>query len=219
MWRPRRDDELTWFPAPHGALPPRPHPFEVQAFAFGLSRALESLYFPMSEVRGRLADGRVYLAVAPSGTALKDLAAHGKNRRDSALRFSHDIAAAWQRIRAEVEEYSAYMASFDGRDVFRLKRVRANQWFAPLRAVVAPAALLLYDGLGQTPRGDALVAVDEVRREVVERGARLFSEGLSRAGVAGEPSRLPDSIGRPDGPEMFLIDEILGLLAGSVLKV
>ncbi len=215
MWRPAADDDLAWFQAPQGALPPRPHWLEVQAFAFGTSRALQSLYFPLAEIRGRLIDGQVYLAVAPSGIAAKDPAAHRKNMVDSALRFTRDVAAAWQRIRAEVEEYSAFMAAFSGDDVFRLKRVRANQWFAPMRAVIAPTALLLYEGLGQTPREAALAAVDEVRREVQDRGAKLFVDALSRAQVAVASDAPPPRIGVPDGPEMFLIREMLGLLSGS----
>ncbi|HLG72289.1 MAG TPA: hypothetical protein VK009_17870 [Chloroflexota bacterium] len=218
-WRSPADGELTWFRPPAGLLPARPNPHELldaQAFAFGASRALESLYFPMSEIRARLIDGELHLTVAPSGTASRDLELHKKNMRDSALRFSRGVRAAWQRVRPQVEEYSAFFEAFDpGKsDLFRLKRVRANQWFAPMRAVVAPTALLLYEGIGQTPREDALAAVAEVRHEVIDRGRALFYQALDRAGPSqATPPNEPLPTGDPSGPQMFLIPEILALLA------
>lgn len=275
-WSPPTDDELTWFRPPPGLFPAQPRPLEytlaVQAFVFGLSRALESLYFPLYEVRARLFDRELYLAAAPSAMAEADLDAQLQRLRDSALRFSRDIRAAWERtIRAEVEEYNERFAAFapadaDAVDIANqlpgLKRVRANQWFAPIRAVIAPTVLLLEQGVGQTPPDVAMAVVAEVRDIVVGRGTAEFESAVSRFGehlvhsdaltsrdfiwwldyqdVLGSlthgpsyqppPERLvpsssaarttpPETIGPPlpaDAPRMYLLREVLDLIAGSL---
>ncbi len=192
-WRPPADEELTWFRGP-AFLPARPRPLElalaVGAFVFGVSRALESLYFPTSELRGRLFDGELYLSAAPSALAERDLAAQHRRIRDNSLRFVDDVPGAWRRVQPQVAEYTAFFEGFASQSesparlaeqLARLKRVRANQWFAPVRAVVAPAALL-GQGLGRTPREAALQALAEVRTGVIQQGEAAFSAALLRLG-------------------------------------
>lgn len=223
-WAPPDDDELTWF-RPGGVLPARPRPLEhtlhAQAFVFGLSRALESLYFPLYEVRARLFGGELYLASVPSAMAEHDLEAQLHRLRDSAIRFSRDIRAFWERaVRAEVEEYNERMAAFAAADVKdaeiaddlpRLKRVRANQWFAPIRAVIAPA-VLLEQGVGQTPRDEAVAAVEEVRELVTRQGGAAFDAALARVG-----QRLASngSINGPDDIQWLEYEEVREGLCGG----
>jgi hypothetical protein len=216
-WRPPADEQLAWF-RPDSVLPARPSLVEfrmsVAAFVFGVSRALESLYFPLHELRAKLFAGELYLAAVPSAIAERDLEAHRRRMCDSALRFTRDLRAAWQRTRPEVEEYTRFFEGFHGDDLFRLRRVRANQWFAGVRAVVAPVALLLYEGIGQTPREDALAVLAEAREAVVEQGGAAFEAALARAdfGDSGPstpaPSRPAIVESRPPTP----IDHILELL-------
>jgi hypothetical protein len=220
-WAPLADDELTWF-RPGAALPARPTPLEftlhVEAFVFGLSRALESLYFPLYEVRARLFDGELYLAASPSAMAEGNLEAQLQRLRDSAIRFSRDIRSFWERtVRAEVLEYNERMSAFApdsatdaevADELPRLQRVRANQWFAPIRAVIAPA-VLLEQGVGQTPRDEALAVVEEVRELVVRQGSMIFEAALERI-VRRLAAR--GSLKAPDDIRWLGYDEVRGTL-------
>jgi hypothetical protein len=234
-WRPASDQELTWFRPPAGLLPARLTPADlavtVPAFSFGISRALESLYFPLYELRAALFDGVLYLAAAPSEFAERDLAAQKRRLRDSALRFSRDIAAAWQRVRPEVEEYTQFFEAFDpsaiGPDAAaRLRRVRANQWFASTRAVFAPAVLLREEDIGHTPPEVAARIVAEARTAVVNRGTAAFEAALKRltpelpAVEATQPAgpNSPERIGpalAAGAPRMYMIQPLLNLIAGA----
>ena len=154
-WFPPRDDELTWFPA-KGKLPLTPSPLEytveVDAFFFGLTRALESLEFPLTEVRSRLVNGRLYIAVAPSADAEKDMGRRLQSVRDLSLRYTRDIRGFWQQqVQPKIEDYNSWMGKFVSQsrssqelaEQFRqLRWVRGNQWFNIFRPVVAPTALM-----------------------------------------------------------------------------
>ncbi len=195
VWAPPADDRLTWFRA-EGRLAARPRPldysFEVYALTWGVTRALESLYFPLYALRSRLVDGELYLASVPSEFAERDLAAQLRRMRDSGLRFTRNIRGAWQRaIKREVEEDNELMAAFPAAgssagavaDGFsQLRRTRGNQWFAATRAVFAPAAML--EAEGQPLPDDARVAVDEALGLIRDRGAELLNGALERVGQA-----------------------------------
>ncbi len=154
-WSPPRDDELTWFPA-KGKLPLTPRPLEytveVDAFFFGLTRALESLEFPLTEVRSRLVDGRLYVAVAPSADAEKDTRRRLQSVRDLSLRYTRNIRGFWQQqVQLKIEDYNNWMGKFVSQtrssqelaEQFRqLRWARGNQWFNIFRPVVAPTALM-----------------------------------------------------------------------------
>ncbi len=154
-WSPPRDDELTWFPA-KGKLPLNPSPLEytveVDAFFFGLTRALESLEFPLTEVRSRLVDGRLYVAVAPSADAEKDMRRRLQSVRDLSLRYTRNIRGFWQQqVQPKIEDYNSWMGKFVSQSrssqelaeqVRQLRWVRGNQWFNIFRPVVAPTALM-----------------------------------------------------------------------------
>lgn len=154
-WSPPRDDELTWFPA-KGKLPLTPGPLEytveVEALFFGLTRALESLEFPLTEVRSRLVDGRLYVAVAPSADAEKDMRRRLQSVRDLSLRYSRNIRGFWQQqVQPKIEGYNRWMAELVSQSgsskelaeqVRQLRWVRGNQWFNIFRPVVAPTALM-----------------------------------------------------------------------------
>ena len=154
-WSPPHDDELTWFPA-KGKLPLTPSPLEytveVDAFFFGLTRALESLEFPLTEVRSRLVDGRLYVAVAPSADAEKDTRRRLQSVRDLSLRYTRDIRGFWQQqVQPKIEGYNRWMAEFVSQSgssqelaeqVRQLRWVLGNQWFNIFRPVVAPTALM-----------------------------------------------------------------------------
>ncbi len=154
-WSPPGDDELTWFPA-KGKLPLTPGPLEytveVDALFFGLTRALESLEFPLTEVRSRLVEGRLYIAVAPSGDAEKDMPRRLQRVVDLSLRYTRDIRGSWQQqVRPKVKDYNRWMAEFESNSpsakelaeqVRQLRWVRGNQWFNIFRPVVAPTALM-----------------------------------------------------------------------------
>lgn len=207
-WAPPPDDELTWFrPGGRLAAPPRPleFAFEIDAFAFGISRALESLYFPFYELRARLVEGQIYFASVPSPYAERDIDTTMQRIRDSGLRFTRSIRRTWDRpIRGEVEEYNDRMAAFPQPDASgaevaaglrRLKRTRANQWFAATRAVFAPAELLK-QGVGETPADEALAVVQEALTLVRERGTEVLDGALFRIGerlvVAGSVAAAGD---------------------------
>lgn len=154
-WSPPRDDELTWFPA-RGKLPLTPGPLEytveVDAIFFGLTRALESLEFPLTEVRSRLVDGRLYVAVAPSADAEKDMRRRLQSVRDLSLRYTRDMRGFWQQqVQPKVEGYNRWMAEFVSQSgssqelaeqVRQLRWVLGNQWFNIFRPVIAPTALM-----------------------------------------------------------------------------
>src|SRR5207302_8299748 len=113
-WAPPADVTLTWF-RPGGMLPDRPRPLEftlgIQAFTYGLAHALESLNFPLYDVRPRLIDGQLYLAAVPSAMAESDLERRMRRMRDATLRFSRNIRPPWEHaIRREVEEYNERIA-------------------------------------------------------------------------------------------------------------
>jgi len=154
-WSPPRDDELTWFD-PKGKLPLNPRPLEytveVSAFFFGITRALESLEFPLTEVRSRLVDGRLYVAVAPSADAEKDMRRRLQSVRDLSLRYTRDMRGFWQQqVQSKIEGYNSWMAEFVSKNgsskelaeqVRQLSWVRGNQWFNVFRPVIAPTALM-----------------------------------------------------------------------------
>lgn len=194
-WRPAGDEELTWFKV-GGILPTRPKPLDltcaVHAFTYGLTHALESLYFPLYELRPQSIDEELYLAVVPSGLADRDIEARIRNVNDRTIRF-RDILGGWQRdVRPEVQEDLQRMTGFPPRGVsgeqlhdawLRLRRVRANQWFAPVRAVICPTALLKI-GVGEAAYDQALLAVEEVRDVVIREGQEVFNAAIERVGDA-----------------------------------
>jgi hypothetical protein len=194
-WQPPADEELSCF-KPGGQLPARPTTLEfevpIYAFVFGISRALESLYFPMYEIRARLIDGELYLASVPSAMAERELDAQLGRLRDSGLRFTRGVRAIWERaIKKEVEEYNERMAGFapssaSDREVADglapLRRTRANQWFAATRAIFAPTVMLQH-GLGETPVEEALEVSREALGAVRHRGTDLMTGAVLRVGA------------------------------------
>lgn len=192
-WRPAPDEELTWFRA-GGALPSQPRPLdytcEVAAFSWGLTQAFTISYWPLYEVRARLIAGHLYLATVPSPHAERNLENRIQLTRETPLRYMRDLRAAWEREgRREVDEYNQRMAAFPpadlsgaelGEALFRLKRVRADQWCAPVRAVTCPAVICM-QGYGETPRDEA-IAVAEEARELLRRGGAIFGAALDRTG-------------------------------------
>jgi hypothetical protein len=164
--------------------------FEIYALVWGLTRALESLYFPLYELRTRLVAGQLYLASVPSAFAERDLQAQLKRMGDSGLRFTRDIRGTWQRaIKREVEEDNDIIAGFPAagspntavaNGLAQLRRARGNQWFAATRAVFAPAAML--EAGGKELSGEARAAVDEALGLVRDRGSALLNEALERVG-------------------------------------
>jgi hypothetical protein len=177
-----------------GILPTHPRPLEltgaVHAFTYGLTHALESLYFPLYEIRERSIDGQLYLAVVPSGLADRDIEARIRNVSDRTIRF-RDILGTWRDdVRPQVQADLERMAAFpppggSGEELheawLRLRRVRANQWFAPARAVVCPTALLK-GGVGQGRLDEALQAIDEMQELVIRDGTKVFNGAIDRVG-------------------------------------
>jgi hypothetical protein len=220
-WSPPTDDQLTWF-VPGNGFPLRPTPFdftfEIQAFAFGVSRALESLYFPLYELRARLMDGMLYFASVPSAMAEADLEGQLQRLRYSAFRFTRDIRSAWEpTIRREVEEHNERFDSFPpagataqevSEGLRTLQRVRANQWFAPTRAIFAPAALL-QQGIGQTTPEEAAVVVKEALDVVGVQGAAAV-----RAAIGRVAERLveADCVGSPADVDWLELAEVRAAL-------
>ena len=212
VWIPAADEELTWF-RPAGAFPETPgpleHTLEVHARAFGLTRALSSLNFPLYELRTRLADGRLQLAVVPSGLAERDMDAQFRRLRDASVRFTRNIRGPWEStqrsrpVREEVVSYNDWMAEAIPADgspadlvdgMRRLRRVRGMQWYTAVRAVFGPAAMLQRQ-IDDSPAGDAaeserltaqmadsLGVVDEAR-ELLSRGGGLLDAAVDRAGA------------------------------------
>ncbi|NIO07021.1 MAG: hypothetical protein GTO40_03130, partial [Deltaproteobacteria bacterium] len=134
-WSPPTDDELHWFPAT-GNFPLTPKPLEytveVDALFFGLTRALESLEFPMTEVRPRLMDGRLYIAVAPSADAEKNIPRRLRSIRDLSLRYTRDIRGFWQQqVKPKIEDYNRWMTQFvkeSGSSAVLAEQVRQLRW-------------------------------------------------------------------------------------------
>ncbi len=192
-WRPAGDGQLCWLRV-GGTLPTHPTPLEltgaVHAFTYGLTHALESLYFPLYEIRERSVEGQLYLAVVPSGLADRDIEARIRNVNDRTIRF-RDVLGTWRDdVRPQVQEDLERMAAFPPTGVsgeelheawFRLRRIRANQWFAPVRAVVCPTALL-QGGVGKGRLDEALHAIDEFRDLVIRKGAKAFDDAIARVG-------------------------------------
>jgi hypothetical protein len=192
-WRPAENDELAWFKV-GGILPTHPKALEltgaVHAFTYGLTHALESQYFPLYEIRPRAIDGQLYLAVVPSGLADRDIETRIRTVSDRTIRF-RDVMGTWKReIQPQVQADLERMAAFPPHGVsgaalhedwLRLRRVRANQWFAPIRAVLCPAAFFASES-GQAPSGETLAAVEEVREVVIREGAQVFDADIARVG-------------------------------------
>ncbi len=223
-WSPPHDDELTWFPA-KGKLPLTPGPLEytveVDALFFGLTRALESLEFPLTEVRSRLVDGRLYVAVAPSADAEKDMRRRLQSVRDLSLRYTRDIGGFWQQqVQPKIEGYNRWMAEFVSQSgssqelaeqVRQLRWVLGNQWFNIFRPVVAPTALMQswaneaiqQKGLNSEDAKSAVrtaenaAAVTKEALGVVEHGKTILLSALREVGrrlTEGASIRKPEDI-------------------------
>ena len=197
VWVPAADEVLAWF-TPAGAFPETPGPLEytleVHARAFGLSRALGSLNFPLYEFRTRLADGNLQLAVVPSGLAARDMDAQFRRLADASVRFTRDIRRPWETatrshaVREEVVSYNDEMAEAlpaDGSPadladgLRRLRRARGTQWYAAIRAVFGPAAVLQrqIDDRPGAPETDRLTAAVADARGVIDDARQLLAQG------------------------------------------
>ncbi len=212
VWIPAADEKLAWF-APAGAFPETPGPLEytleVHARAFGLTRALSSLNFPLYELRTRLVDGNLQVAVVPSGLAERDMDAQFRRLVDASVRFTRNIRGPWENtlrsrpVRDEVASYNDWMAEAlpaggspadlaDG--MRRLQRVRGMQWYAAVRAVFGPAAMLQRQ-IDDSPSSDAAeserlaaqmadsLAVAEEARQLLSEGGALLDAAAGRAGT------------------------------------
>jgi hypothetical protein len=221
-WAPAADDELSWLPI-KGRLPlfPRPleYTIEVEAFGFGVTRALESLEFPLTEVRSRLLDGQIYLAIAPTANAEQNAPQRLRRIWDLNLRYTKNIRDHWhQQVQPKVDGYNRWMAEFIPPDctakelaeqVRQLRWVRANQWFNIVRPVVAPTALVQRRanetvkerGHNSTEAQSWIRAADDglaVTKEalgVLNKGNTVMLSGLRQIGV-----RIRDA-GSIDNPE------------------
>ncbi len=227
-WLPPPDDELNWFPAKGNMLlTPRPleYTVEVKAFIFGITRALESLEFPLTEVRSRLVDGRLYYAIAPSADAEKNIRRRLQSVQDLSLRYTKDIRGYWQQqVQSKIEGYNRWMAEFVrssdsskelAEQVRQLRRVRANQWFNLIRSVVAPTALiqlLAKEAIEQKGRDSAEVqslvrgaddgvAVTKEAFGVADRGKTILLSALREVGV-----RLTDAGSINDPEDIFWLE-------------
>ena len=196
-WMPLADDQLSWFRADQKLfLLPRPldYTLEVHALVFGLSYALESIEFPLYQLRSRLINGRVYLAAVPSAMAENNLAQRLKNIHAQSARFTRNIQRAWERqIKPELERYHRWFeeaGNFTGSSselselVRRLRRARGNQWFAALRGILAPTVLLQQnvDEFGAAIVETAQQLTREAVASVAERGGELVALALMKAG-------------------------------------
>jgi hypothetical protein len=196
-WTALPDEQLSWFRAEQKIFAhPRPldYTLEINALVFGLTYALESIEFPLYALRSRLVQGRVYLAAVPSAMAEGDLARRLKNIHDQSLRFTRNIARAWERqIKPELEGYNLGFeeaAAFRGSSaglagkIRKLKRDRGNHWFTAIRGVIAPAVLLqrsadeLGNDIGIAAEKFARLALEMVRN----RGKALLNLALAGAG-------------------------------------
>ncbi len=212
VWLPAADADLTWF-APPGAFPETPGPLEytleVHARAFGLTRALGSLNFPLYEFRTRLPDGNLQLAVVPSGLAERDMDAQFRRLADASVRFTRNIRRPWETatrshaVREEVVSYNDWFSDAlpaDGEPadladgMRRLRRVRGTQWYAAVRAVFGPAVVLQrqIDDLegGDAAEAERLTAavadasgVIDDARELLAQGGGLVDAAARRVGA------------------------------------
>jgi hypothetical protein len=195
-WSPPRDDDLTWFREKNHFPAPRPleYTLEVHALVFGLTYALESLEFPLYEFRSRLHNGRLYLAAVPSAMAERDLQHRMQGIRDQSLRFTRNVSGAWERqIKPEIERYNRWIeetGNFGGfstelAERFRqLRRVRGNQWYAMIRGVIAPTAMLQRRMVPSSPEASlhAENAVSDGLTMVAQRGGALMHIALAVIG-------------------------------------
>ena len=199
-WAPPTDDRLTWL-RPAGFFPEAPgpleHTLEVHARAFGLTRALQSLNFPVFEFRTRLVNGGLYYASVPSALAERDLQGQWRRLHDASLRFMRSIPRGWERlIQPEVDGYNRWIEEMAGpalsaeqmaEQVLRLRRVRGNQWYAAARGVFGPSALFEHRlGRGEVPEEDApgvRAVVQAARDAVAVRGGELMTAALERVGA------------------------------------
>ena len=199
-WAPPSDDGLTWFrPAAFFPEAPGPleHTLEVHARAFGLTRALQSLNFPLFEFRTRLVAGGLYYASVPSALAERDLPGQWRRLHDASLRFMRSIPRGWERaIGPEVDGYNRWIEEMAGpalsaeqlaEQVLQLRRVRGNQWYTAVRGVFGPGALFEHQlGRGEVSEEDApaVRAVVQVARDAVAvRGGELMTAALERVGA------------------------------------
>ncbi len=199
-WAPPTDDRLTWFrPAAFFAEAPGPleHTLEVHARAFGLTRALQSLNFPVFEFRTQLVNGALYYAPVPSALAERDLDGQWRRLRDASLRFMRSIPRGWERlIQPEVDGYNQWIEEMAGpavtaeqmaEQVLQLRRVRGNQWYTAVRGVFGPGALFEHRlALGEVPEKDAPevnAVVQAARDAVAGRGGELMTAALERIGA------------------------------------
>src|SRR5262245_7724269 len=196
-WAPLPDDQLTWFRADQKLFSqPRPlyYTLEIHALVFGLTYALESIEFPLYALRSRLVNRWVYLAAVPSAVAENNFTQRLKNIHTQSVRFTRDIQRAWERqIKPEVESYNRRfeaIANFAGSSsefaelVRQLRRERGNQWFAAIRGVVAPTALLQQnvEDFGAEIVATARALTKEALSSVAERGRALVALALTNAG-------------------------------------
>ena len=199
-WAPPSDDGLTWF-RPAGFFPEAPgpleHTLEVHARAFGLTRALQSLNFPLFEFRTRLVNGVLYYASVPSALAERDLQGQWRRLRDASLRFMRSIPRGWERaIQPEVDGYNRWIEETTGpaltaeqmaEQVLQLRRVRGNQWYTAVRGVFGPSALFEHQlQQGEVPEEDApgvRAVVQAARDAVAVRGSELMTAALERVGA------------------------------------
>jgi len=181
---------------PGPALPAFPSALEytgeVAAFVFGMTRALESLDFPLYELRSKLVDGRLYLASVPSVRAEADLERKLQRVHDSSLRYTQDIRRGWERgPKQEAESYNQEIAQFGASQESGLElaeamrpllRTRGNAWFVAFRSALAPAAMLAAEAQGRLPQTAADVVRDTLA--VVQRdGSAAFSGACERLGI------------------------------------
>ena len=199
-WAPPSDDGLTWlrpaafFPEAPGPLE---HTLEVHARAFGLTRALQSLNFPLFEFRTRLVNGGLYYASVPSALAERDLPGQWRRLRDASLRFMRSIPTGWERaIGPEVDGYNRWFEEMAGptlspeqlaEQVLQLRRARGNQWYTAVRGVFGPGALFEHRlEQGEVSEEDApavRAAVQLARDAVAVRGGELMAAALGRVGT------------------------------------
>jgi hypothetical protein len=211
-WAPARDDELWWF-RPGSILPARPRPLEftldVRALTFALTRGLVSLNFPLYEIRGRLIEGELYLASVPSGLWELDPTAKTQLLWDASLRFTRSIRAPWEReVGREVESYNGWLAEAGAAGASdselaqrwrRLRRVRGNQWYAMIRAVVGPLAMLqrrLADLPADSPDRPGVAAIADEGTVILQDALGLVRQqgsALTETVVALTAGRLVDA--------------------------
>ena len=241
VWIPAADEELTWF-RPPGAFPEMPgrleYTLEVHARAFGLTRALSSLNFPLYELRTRLAEGNLQLAVVPSGMAERDMDAQFRRLADASVRFTQNIRRPWETatrshaVREEVVSYNDWMSQAVPADgspadladgMRRLRRVRGLQWYTAARAVFGPAAVLQrrIDDLegGDAAEIERLTAQVADSRGVIDDARELLAQGGgladAAAGRAGAKLAELGSLDAADDVRWLELEEVREALRSS----